>query len=122
MGMFGSLNLKGIVGSVLGSRAGVVVLFKLDAGMRTTGRLTNGSNPAATSYACRGYVSDYATSLINGTDIAAGDRCLVVYASTLPAGVEPLANDRVTVDGATYTIVRLEDRDPAGVRYVCQVR
>lgn len=121
MAIFRSLNIPGIVGSLLGSRADVVTLTKITPGNRNPANLTGGTNASTTNTVARGYVSDYTTSQVDGTLIAKGDRCVVIYTSTL-RGVAPAPGDRITADNSSYVIVRVEDRDPAGARYVCQVR
>lgn len=120
MAIFRSLNIPGLVGTLLGGQAAFVTLTKITPGNRSPTNLAGGTIPSSRNYAARGYVSDYASGQVDGTMIQRGDRCVVIYASTLSVVPEP--GDRVTVDGVGYALIRVEDRDPAGARYVCQVR
>lgn len=118
--MFRAFGLPGLLGSVLGQHAGTVTLTKITAGNRTPTNLPGGTNPSSRNYTGRGYVADYSTSQIDGTQIVRGDKMLVIYASTIGAAPEP--GDRVRVDGTLYAVIGVDDLDPAGARYVCQVR
>lgn len=117
--LFG-LDIAGLVASSLGGHLLPATLTVVTAGARGSDP-TAGTNPTQVSHACRGVLEDYATRTIDGTMVRVGDRRALLLGGTLPAGVVPKPGDTVTIEGATFNVVRVE-RDPAGAAYVCQLR
>jgi hypothetical protein len=96
-------------------------LRKATATTRDPSNLSGGTHPTFTSWPCRGFIEDYKDGKIDGTLVKRGDRKATLMGATLAAGVVPMPNDEVTVEGRTYVVVAVF-RDPAGATYGCQVR
>lgn len=82
-----------------------------------------------TDHACEGLVVDYNARMFDGKTIMAGDRQVIIFATTLvalptspvtPAPI-PEPGDTVTAQGGKYTVITVQ-RDPASATYTCQVR
>lgn len=127
--LFG-LNIAREVNAALRSAGGVLdaTLIKVTAGTRTAGNLANGTNPTETSYACKGFM-ETATNVSLGTfgEATAGDlnvqerQTVSLLGDSIEGGtIAPVAGDRVTIEGATYSIQAVT-RDPAGAVYECAV-
>ena len=63
-----------------------------------------------TAYSCRGFLETYSTYTESARQLAPTVRKVVVLAQTL--AVTPALNDRVTIQGETFTVKRI-DSDPA---------
>ena len=83
--------------------------------------LTGGTNPTETDHTVKGFVDDYRDREIDGTIIQRGDRKITLLGGSLPSGVVPKVQDKVTAEGIKWTIVNVM-RDPAGATYECQSR
>jgi hypothetical protein len=76
-----------------------------------------------TSYPCKGFISEFSEFAKAQSNIQGSDKNIVIIAKSLPTGVVPEHGDRITAEGATYTIVGDGvERDPAGATYSCQSR
>lgn len=80
------------------------VLVKVTPGTRGA-TLTAGTNPTEASYPCKVWVAKYSTGEMAGTSIRYGDDKVSILGGTLPAGVVPAPNDKITFDGVTYRIL-----------------
>ena len=98
-----------------------VVLHSVTQGSRTSGSLTGGKNPTSTDHTCRGFIDDYQDRQIDGAIIRVGDRKVTILGASITPAVVPKTNDTVTVEGTTFTVIRVQ-RDPAGATYTLQVR
>lgn len=97
-------------------------LVKSVPGTRTAGSLTGGTNPTATSYACRGFIDSYTDGQVDGTVVRSGDRMVSLFGDSIERGaVVPEAGDRIEIEGSTFTVVGVK-RDPDKALYTCQVR
>lgn len=108
----------------LGAPVGVrpAVLIKVTPGTRTGGAASAGTNPTSASFAATGLVTGYSAFEQQNTLIRDGDRKVMLFGASIAGGAIPEPNDRVTIDGATYTIVGPIDRDPAKATYILQCR
>lgn len=97
-------------------------LTKVTLGARTSGSLTGGKAKTEATYSCRGFVEDYRDSQIDGTIVEKGDRMIVLIGDSIADGAVPAVDDKVTIEGRTYTIVGPVKRDPAAATYTLQVR
>ncbi len=110
------------VGKYLGKHVLPATLTKVSPGSRTAGSTTAGTNPTSADYACRGFVSDYDASEINGTTVQDNDRKVTLLGATIASGQVPKTSDKVTISdkaGApmvTYRIRRVQS-DPDGATY-----
>jgi hypothetical protein len=102
-------------------------LIKVTPGTRGA-TVTAGTNPTETSHACSLWVARYSTREMAGTSIRRGDRKISILGATLPDGVVPVPNDKITVDSVTYRIVGEGeggvgvDADPVEAVYRCHAR
>ena len=90
-------------------------LTKVTPGRRSLSDPTGGTDPTEVGYPCRGLVSDYSERERVGDVVPAGSRKVLLIAGSLPDGIVPEPNDKVTIEGAEYRIA--DDgvtRDPAG--------
>jgi hypothetical protein len=118
--LFG-IDIAGIINKEMGPLLLPVVLIKSVKGTRTTGNLSGGVQPISTSYNARGFISDYTDREVDGTLVVTGDRKVCILGASISSSKIPQGNDKVTVEGYTYKIVRVK-RDPAAATYTCQVR
>lgn len=121
MTLFG-VDVAGILAAELGPGMVAATLTVVTPGTRTANDLAAGTNATTAAHACRGIIADYATREVDGTLIKMGDRKVTLLAKTIAAGsVVPKPNDKVTIEGVEYRIIRVE-RDAAASHYDCQVR
>lgn len=111
------------VGTAL-KRAGmtkVATLIVVSAGTRTPGAVSGGTHPTTTNVGARGLVRNWTRKYLNGTEVQATDRVIMLFAALIAGGVVPKVGDRITIEGATTTILDI-DRDPASAVYNCLTR
>lgn len=96
-------------------------LRKVLPGTRSTNKPTAGLSQSVKRYPCKGMISDYANSKIDGTRVQANDREVLLLGASIAGNKVPEADDEITIEGKTYTIIRVA-RDPAAATYTCQVR
>jgi len=82
---------------------------------------TAGITSSVKRYPCKGMISDYADGKIDGTRIKSTDREVLLLGASIAGKKIPEADDEITIEGKTYTIIRVA-RDPAAATYTCQVR
>lgn len=106
----------------LGIRA--VTLIKTTPGTRTPGSLADGTNPTTVSYSCKGFEERKESSYVSGSGASRVKRLTIsILGGTLTDGIEPMAGDRITSKGVTYTIIpEGVTRDPVGAMFECVVR
>src|SRR5690349_9042681 len=97
-------------------------LIKVTPGTRTPGAVSAGTNPTTISHPCEGIVKEFDTGLIDGTTVKREDRQIWLLGESLPAGVEPKPNDRITIQGATYVVLGDVGRDAASFKFICHGR
>ena len=104
-----------------------ITLTKSTTGTRTPGALMSGTNPVETSYTVEGYVDKTGSNRVQAEDFRqvgqehADDWTVVIMGKSLPANIEPRPSDKITAEGATKTIEKV-DRDPAGATYTCLLK
>jgi len=91
-------------------------------GTRTSGSLTAGTNPTEQTLTCKAIVEDYDEAQDGGA-VQRGERMIVILASSIEDGAVPKPNDRVTIDGTRYTIVKdgVRTDEFEGI-YLCDVQ
>lgn len=98
----------------------VATLTKVAPTTRTVGQLAGGRNPSTTDYACRGFIDKKDRRNQDGQLVHDGSVTILLIGNSISGGsVSPDIGDRVTIEGATYTIEAL-DRDPAGATFTLQ--
>lgn len=118
--LFG-VDIAGVIAQAMGPGLLAATLIKVFPGTRTSGNLAGGTNASTLSYPARGFTESYRASQIDGDLVRRGDRKVVLLGATIPGRVVPEAGDRLTIEGRTFSVVRVE-RDPAAATYTLQVR
>lgn len=97
-------------------------LVKVTPGVRAAGDLGGGTVPTEKSHAFEGFMENKTDKRISGTLVTIGGKFVTVLGGSLPAGVEPEAGDRITIEGKTGEIVAVVERDPAAATYKCDMQ
>lgn len=113
------MDIAKIINDEIAAAGGVLdgTLIKSTAGTRTPGSLTGGVNPTTVSHAFKGFIEKRTEVRKDGQLVAAGGEIVTVLGASLPSGVTPDTQDRVTIEGTTYDVAELLDRDPAAATY-----
>lgn len=123
-------DIAGLVADGLGQADMLkpATLIRVTPGTRTPGAVTSGTNPTTTSYPVQAVPGELTRLRIQGSLIEGVDRVIKIVGASLPAGVTPTPTDRITMDGATVTIVgdsggnRAVTADAARAMWTCQCR
>lgn len=117
--LFG-LDIAGIVNDAIDGAGGLRpgTLTRKTAGTRTPGSLTGGTNPGTAAYSLSGFVETEAERRANSAVATRGATMTIMGASV---SIAPAVNDTVLMDGSTYTLVELLERDPAAATYMFAV-
>lgn len=95
---------------------------------RTSGALSDGRNPTATSYACSGFVELLEQRHVQGAQLVRGtDVRISLLGASIAGGVKPQSGSRITVPGGPHagTYIVVDDGvavDGVGAVYVCACR
>ncbi len=89
--------------------------------VRTPGVVSGGTNATETSVAARGLVTSWRRQRLGGTDVAVGDRVVLLFGSLIAGGVAPKVGDKITIEGTVSRIIDIE-RDSASATYSCLTR
>ena len=121
--LFG-VDIAGIIADEVGDGLLDVELTIYERGNRTPGNLTGGRSktPVDPKPVRKGFWEDYTPNQIDGDQIQLNDRKAVLIGGTIPAGVVVAKGDKITIEGATLTVQRLQSRDPAAAVYTYQCR
>lgn len=119
--LFG-VDIAAIVNSEIAPGLRPATLIAVTPTTRTLGALASGTNPTETSYPCRGVRLENRGQLVAGELVGTDEAIVLLVANSIGGGaVTPKATDKVTIEGRTRSIVRL-DGDPARASWVCVVR
>lgn len=104
-----------------------LTLVKVTPGTRTPGAISAGTNPTTTSYPGNGWIKQLTARDLPGTEITVNDRKLAILGGSLPAGVVPAPQDKVTMvdlDGTSKTFVLVGPiaADSVGAVFTFQAR
>lgn len=92
---------------------------QLTAGLQTV----DPDAPQEISYTFNGFLDAFSISQLDGNSlIRNGDTRINIFGASLPDGIVPQPNDHIDIEGQTFYIVALLDRDPAGAVYTCHGR
>lgn len=70
----------------------------------------------------RGFTEEFSEVRRAGTLVRrGGTRVLAFGDSFVPAGTVPRAGDQLAIDGQTYEVIGIPNRDPARATFICQV-
>ena len=120
--LFG-LNIATIVNNAIQQAGGLLplTLIKITVTPPPPNDPGGPGTPTTQTSPGNGFISDYDDTNIDGTLVKKGDREILILGASLPTGVIPDEDDRITIEGSTYNIIRIR-RDPAAATYVCQAR
>lgn len=104
----------------IGPQVKPATLIKVTNGQRIPGQVSSGTNPVETSYAARGFVEAFTIRLFDGTLVQTDDKKISLLGGTIAGGQVPIVGDKVTIEGGTYRITGILERDPDGAMYVVQ--
>ena len=117
--LFG-VDIAGIVNKEISPGLLSATLVKRNAGTRTAGSLTGGTQPSETSKTARG-ISQPLSSLRADTVVEDATAAILLIGDSIQDLAVPVTGDEINIEGVNYTIVRV-DRDPAAATYICQVK
>jgi hypothetical protein len=103
--MFG-VSLGGLVNQTFGPTVDAVVLTKVINGALKAGG-ASGKEQTEATYPCRGYKVDDTSKTAEKTSVHYRDTEVRIYMDSLPDGIMPTRNDKVTVRGIVYRIERV---------------
>lgn len=117
--------LSGFIAKQLGKYMGKQVLpatlIKLTNTTRTTGAVSGGLHPTETSYAARGWIEKWSGERIPGSTARREARQVALLGATIAGGQVPIVNDKVTIEGTTYRITEVPERDPDAAVWLVDV-
>lgn len=117
--LFG-IDIAGIVAKEIGPGLLDAVLTKKTSGTRTSGNLTGGTNPVTTAHTAKG-IKQPLTSLRPDSIVENAVAAVLLIGDTISPVAVPAEQDLISIEGTSYTIVKIE-RDPAAATYTCQVK
>jgi hypothetical protein len=91
-------------------------LTKSSAGARTPGDVTAGNNPTTSTHSFKGFVETRAQRR-EGSQVPEGMGVVTILGATVSPAAVPAVNDVATIDGDSYTLLKLISRDPAAAVY-----
>jgi len=118
--LFG-VNISGIINKELGKHVLAATLTSYVRGSRTSGSLTSGKEKTPSTHTCRGFVSSYKDSEVDGTIVRKGDRKITLLGDSISPAAVPKSKWKITIEGSTFEIINV-DRDPDAATYTCQGR
>lgn len=106
----------------LGKQLLPCVLIKVTPGVRTPGSIAAGMNPTETPHTARGMIENYSSYSIANSLATAADRKISILGASIAGGVVPASTDKVTIEGVTYRVLEITDRDPDGAMFTLKCR
>jgi len=89
-------GFKGKAGKILGFRS--ATLLRITPGTRTPGAAASGTNPTTTPYPCKALISlATAANVPSAILVQQDDRKISIFGASLPSGIVPRINDKVTI-------------------------
>jgi hypothetical protein len=120
--LFG-IDIAGLVDKEIAAAGGVLTgkLTKVTPGSRTSGSLRAGASPSEVSHDFRGFLQNVNETRYMGQLQTSKGEVASILGASLPSGVVPEANDKITIEGRDYDLVQLLRRDPAAALYEFEV-
>lgn len=91
-------------------------LTKYSNTTRTGGNLTAGLNPSSTTHTFDGFVESREVRRPNQIG-ATSVTVISILGDSITTATVPKVNDKVSIDGTSYTLIELLELDPAGAVY-----
>lgn len=117
--LFG-VDIQAEIGKAFGGQLVPLTLHSVTPGTRNPSDPTAGTAPTTVDVTSEGIVDSYRESQIDGSLIQQGDKQILILGQPL-GDVVPKPSDRVTIEGRSYSLIRVE-RDPAVATYTAQGR
>lgn len=120
--LFG-LDIAGIINDGIADAGGVldVSLIKVTHGDRGSNSTGGEARIESAPIACKGFINNK-TSMRKGDSLTTEENnSVLILGASLPAGTIPELNDKITVEGSTFQIIKTPKRDPAAATYICWV-
>ncbi len=116
--LFG-IDIAALVNKELAGAGGVLdgKLTKTAPSSRTSGSLTGGTNPKETTHDFKGFMEKVSESRFAGQLQTVDGEVMSILGASLPTGIEPEVNDKATLEGKEYELVKLLSRDPAAALF-----
>ena len=114
------VDIQGKINQALGPLVFDITLTVVTPGTRGA-EITAGTQPTEDTYTVKGFIDEYTDRERENTIIQKGDRKITLLGGSLPSGITPKPNDKLTINGETKRIVDVQV-DPAAATYECQVR
>lgn len=96
-------------------------LIKSTPGIRAPGAAARGTNPAVTTYAATGLVTEYKTVTEPDSLIQLQKRSVLLFGATIASGAVPAPTDRIVIGNETLTIdADGVTADPVQATWICQ--
>ncbi len=119
--LFG-IDIAKLINDNVGSGVLDAILIVWTAGTRSSSQPTSGTTPTSVSHGCKGFIDSQATKNLKGTLTTDGTKVIILIGDSINGGnTIPKTKDHVTIEGATYSIEKI-DRDPAAATYSLQAR
>jgi hypothetical protein len=120
--LFG-VDIAGVIAREIGPGVLPATLIKITTTANAT-NLTGPPNRTSVSHSCRAFLDSTNNRFIDGSQAAIDRPVCVIIGDTLPAGVEPVPGDEITIEDRRFVIreggsVR---RDPAGATFACDIQ
>lgn len=109
------------IGKHLGKEVKPSTLIKVANATRTSGAVSGGLNPTETPYTARGWVEEWEGGLVEGSTVRREARKVALLGATIAGGQIPAQGDKVTIEGTTYRIASIDERDPDAAVWVLNV-
>lgn len=120
--LFG-LNIAQLVLDGVNAAGGLLTgtLTKRTATARTPGDLTSGLNPTSAGHSFQGFIENRTESTRAGSLVSEGGQFVSILGASLPSGIIPEQGDLITIEGTTFEVLSITERDPAAALYECLV-
>lgn len=116
------VNIAKEVQAALGASLLPATLISRTVAEPSATNLTGAPQVSESSNSCRAFLDTYDSRRFGETTIAQGTRVVVILGASLPTGVVPKPEDRVTIEGDTFVLTGPVVRDPASATYTCEIR
>lgn len=122
MSKFLGVNLPKILNQAMGKLVRQGKLVKITAGARDPNDLTAGQVSSKKNYPVNGFFDEFKLTDNPDNEAQIGNKKIVLFGGSLPAGIVPELNDLIVMENQTYIIDGPVTRDPAAATYTCEVR
>jgi hypothetical protein len=109
------------LGQKLGPHVKPATLIKLTPTARTPGSPSAGLNPTQAEYAARGWIEEWEDGYVESSTTRKKARKVALLGGTIAGGKTPTPNDKVRIEGVTYTVTGIAERDPDAAVWVLNV-